>query len=309
MTRTSHQTLSKCLLLLLIGSLLLPGCKKPEAHNGTKTPAGQQFLIGLIPEQNIFRQIERYEPIASYLSNKTGMKVRLTILPRYGNIIDNFTQEKMDGAFFGSFTYALAHAKLGVEVIARPEALDGTSTYHGYIFVRKDSGIEAVGQMKGKRFAFVDKATTAGYLLPLAYFKKHRLDHRAVLRESYYSGTHEDTIYDVLTRKADIGAAKNTVYERLADNDERIRRELKVIEHSPAVPENALALRRDLDETVKTTLTQALLMMHNDPEGKAVLRAFGAAKFIRTDDADYQPVYQYAREIGLNLRSYDYKNE
>ncbi len=56
----------------------------------------------------------------------------------------------MDGAFLGSFTYALAHAKLGLEVIARPELVDGTSTYHGLIFVRKDSGIKTIKDMKGK---------------------------------------------------------------------------------------------------------------------------------------------------------------
>ena len=48
----------------------------------------------------------------------------------------------MDGSFFGSFTGAMAIEKLGVEPIARPVNLDGTSTYKGYIFVRKDSGIK-----------------------------------------------------------------------------------------------------------------------------------------------------------------------
>lgn len=214
----------------------------------------------------------------------------------------------MDGAFFGSFTYALAHAKLGVQVVARPEAPDGTSSYCGYIFVRKESMIRTAAQMRGKRFAFVDRATTAGYLLPLAYFQRHHFDYHT-LREAYYSGTHEDTIYDVLNRKADIGAAKNTVFDRLSAADQRISSELVVLETSPAVPENALAFRPDVDETVKTAVVQALLAMQNDEKGRVVLNTFGARRFIPTREADYEPVYRYARQIGLNLADYNYQNQ
>ena len=267
------------------------------------------MLIGLIPEQNLFRQIERFEPLAQYLSRKAGVQITLRILPRYGNIIDNFTSEKLDGAFFGSFTYTIAHSKLGVQVIARPEGQDGKSTYHGLMFMRKDSGIRFIRDMAGKRFAFVDKATTAGYLLPLAYFKQHKVNYRTYLKESYYTGTHEDAIYDVLNRKADIGVAKNTVYERLADSDARIKNELVVLERSPDVPENVLAIRKDLADDVKKNLTEVILNMHNDPEGRALLEVFGARKFIATSDADYQPVYRYGREIGLDLAAYDYRNE
>ena len=299
-----------CLLLIL---MLAAGCertetvstKKPEVELGRE----KTFLIGLIPEQNIFRQMERYQPLAEFLSKRVGMKIRLTVLPRYGNIIDHFVSAGMEGAFFGSFTYVLAHEKLGVEVLARPVSLNGTSTYHGLIFVRRDSGIKSIGQMKGKRFAFVDKGTTAGYLLPLAYFKEHRKNYRTFLKESYFAGTHEDAILDVLNRKADIGGAKNTVFERLGVSDDRIYRELVILERSPDVPENGLAVRKGLDDSLKEKLKRALLTLDEDPKGAAVLKEFGARRFIETNNNDYRPVYLYAQKIGLNLATYDYMNE
>jgi len=238
------------------------------------------------------------------------MKIELRVLPRYGNIIDNFVSERLDGAFFGSFTYALAHAKLHVHVLARPHLLNGDSTYHGLIFVRYDSGIHTAAEMKGKVFAFVDKATTAGYLLPLAYFKKHGIDnYKTYFRETYFAGTHEDVIDDVLNRKADIGAAKSTVYKRLAQTNTRIARELVIVDRSPDVPENGLAVRKDLDELIKKKLKEALLTMDTDAEGQEVLKNFGAQKFIETGDPDYHSVYRYARETNLDLATYDYMNE
>ncbi len=299
-------------LLLVMLCLVLPaGCSRstPPAP-ADNAPGGRGLLFGLIPEQNIFHQIERYEPLAGYLSRRSGFRIQLKILPRYGNIIRNFRESALDGAFFGSFTYALAHETLGVSVVARPVALDNSSSYHGLIFVRKDSGIRTLADMKGKRFAFVDRATTAGFLLPLEYFHKGGVKkYQTFFRETYFTGTHEAAVRDVLDGKADAGAAKNTVYYRLAREDPRILKELTILERSPDVPENGLALKRDLGEAIRGRIGEILLSMHEDPEGAAILKRFGAIRFIPTSDRDYEPVYRYAREIGLDLSNYEYFNQ
>lgn len=266
--------------------------------------------VGLIPERNVFKQLERYDPLVNYLSEKLGLEITLKILTRYGNIIDNFSALKLDAAFFGSFTYALAHKKIGVEVIARPESLSGASTYHGLIFVRKDTDITEAAGMAGKTFVFVDKATTAGYLLPIAYFKRNGIqDFRTFLKEHYFAGTHEDAIYDVLNRAADIGAAKNTVFEALMAIDNRLKNELNVIARSPDVPENALAVRKDMNSKLRADLKKTLIGMKNDPNGKKILKNFGASAFIETGEDDYINVYKLAADAGLNLDNYEYLND
>jgi phosphonate transport system substrate-binding protein len=288
---------------------LLAACSPKEPPPPAKKPSVEKLLIGLIPEQNLFRQMERYEPLGEYLFRKTGTKITFKILSRYGNIVDSFKSSGLDGAFFGSFTYVLAHAKMGVDVLARPVALDNTSTYYGMIFVRNDSRIRTARDMKGKRFAFVDKATTAGYLLPLEYFHHHGIsDYRGYLQEAYFTGTHEDAIYDVLNRKADIGAAKSTVFQRLASEDPRILKELVVLERSPDVPENAIALRKDIDVSVRNLLKDALLKMNLDPDGRKVLEKFGAQRFIETRNEEYDIIVKYAGDIHLDLATYDYMN-
>ena len=304
MPRIDKILISVCLCMAIIMGYSDTGAETKEAGK-------QPFLtIGLIPERNIFKQVERYEPLADYLSKKIGVNIKLMVLTRYGNIIDNFVSAHMDAAFFGSFTYALAHSKLGVEAIARPEDVNGISTYYGLIFARKDSGIKSIKDMKEKSFAFVDKATTAGYLLPLAYFAEHGIEtYKTFFNETYFTGTHQDAIYDVLNKKADVGAAKNTMFYRLAAYDRRIIEELAILARSPDVPENGLAVRKDLDDAIKHKLKKMLINMHTDAEGINVLKKFGARRFIETSNDDYESVYRYVRQIGLNLTTYDYINE
>lgn len=298
------------LIAVCLCAAVTPGCGKEKTPVPRHPPPNITLLIGLTPEHNLFKQMRRYEPLADYLSKKTGVRITLKVLTYHGNVIDNFTSMKLDGAFFGSLSYALAHAKLGVVVLARPEYPDGTSTYHGVVFVRKDSGIRSVRQMKGKRLALVAKATTAGYLFPWIYLKRGGVRApESYFREIYYTGTHEGTIDDILAGKADIGAAKHTVYNRSAAENPRVERELMILARSDDVPENALALRKDIEGSLRGKLLRALIAMHADPEGAKVLNAFGARRFIETTDDDYNPVLTYTKELGIDLANDPFSNE
>jgi len=269
----------------------------------------QPLRVGLIPELNIFEQKARYKLLGEYLSSKAGVPVRFTLLSRYGNVLDNFRSEGLDGAFFGSFTGALAIERMGVVPLARPVNLDGSSSYRGKILVRRDSGIRQGRDLRGKRMAFVDRAATAGYLFPLAWLRAQgisRIDQ--FFGEHYFTGSHDAAIDAVLGGEADAAAAKSSVYDRMRAVNPRLDRELLVLAESPPVPSNGLMVRSDLDPSLQRRLRQALLDLHQDPQGAMVLQRLGALRFIETTAADYLPVGALAREAGIDLRRYDYQN-
>jgi phosphonate transport system substrate-binding protein len=196
---------------------------------------------------------------------------------------------------------------LGAEPIARPVWHGGRSTYHGELFVRKDSGIRSVGDMKGKRMAFVDRATTAGYVFPLAYLRKNGVANiDAFFGEHFFSGSHDAAIDAVLDGRADVGAAKNTIYDRVRRENPRVDEELLILAESPRVPSNSLFVRDSLDDGIKRTLRHILLTMEQDPEGKAVLEEFGALRFVETTHEDCRPVFEMAKEAGIDLKTYQY---
>jgi phosphonate transport system substrate-binding protein len=164
--------------------------------------------------------------------------------------------------------------------------------------------------MKQKRMAFVDKATTAGYLFPLAYLKEHGVtDPNHFFGEVFFAGSHDAAINAVLTRNADLGAAKHSVYDRERKHDPRVEKELIVLAESPRVPSNGLCVRKDLDDGIKNKLKTVLLGLHADQEGKAILQQFGALKFIETTARDYQPVFEMAKKSGIDIMTYDYTNK
>lgn len=258
---------------------------------------------------NVFKQSQRFKLLGEYLTKKIGVKVKFTILSRYGNIIERFKSEKMDGAFFGSFTGALAIKELGVVPLARPVNLDGASTYHGYIFTRKDSGIKSAADMKNKKMAYVEKATTAGYIFPLAWLKDNGIPSTdGFFSETFFTGSHDAAIDAVLKRKADIGAAKNTVYDLMRKSDKRLESELIILAESPHVPSNGLCVRKDLPVELKNKLKTVLLNLDKESEGKLVLKQFGAMNFIDTTSNDYIPVFDMSKKANIDMSKYKYNN-
>ncbi len=287
-----------CLILFLLVTAF-PGLLRAE-----------KLTIGLIPEQNVFKQMKRYKPLGEYIEKRSGIEIKFTVLPRYGNIIKSFQNKKMDGAFWGSFTGALAIKKLGVTPIARPVNKKGSSSYKSYIFVHRDSVINSVDRMRHSVIAFVDKATTAGYLYPIAYLRRNgvtRID--TFFKEYYFTGSHDAAIYEVLDKKAEVGCAKNTIFDMLAEDDPRIKDDLVIIDESPEVPSNGLGLRRDIPVAIKNQIKDVLLEMDTVPEGREVLKVFGARIFIETTEKDYEPVFDIARDAGIDLGTYNYDNK
>jgi phosphonate transport system substrate-binding protein len=269
---------------------------------------GDEILIGLIPEENIFHQMDRHKPLAAYLSEKLGIKVRMTILSRYGDIIDRFSDRHMDGAFFGVFTGVLAMEKLQVEPIARPVRLNGKSTEQGYIFVRKDSGIRTVTDMKGKRIVFVDRATVTGYLFAIAYLRENGVNNvDQYFREYSFVGSHDSVIHSVLDNRADIGMARSSIFNMLIAKDPSIGNELVVIAQSGELPETTLCLRKDLSADIKSRIRDILLGMDKDPKGREVLKKFEALRFIPAAKGDYRPFFEMAKKANIDLKSYRYK--
>ncbi|MDD5773046.1 MAG: phosphate/phosphite/phosphonate ABC transporter substrate-binding protein [bacterium] len=272
-----------------------------------KFKKGDKFTIALIPERNIFEQRKRYKYITDYLSKHLGLDVRAEVLSNYGKICDVFLNNEVDAGFFGSFSYVLTRAQTNIIPIARPVELDGTSTYTGYIFVRKDSGIKSAKDMKDKVLALVSRATTAGYIFQLDYFQKNGIkDMEKYLSKIYFAGSHDAAAWSVYTGEADIGGCKNHIFNELCKKNPDFKNNMVILEESVQVPSNGIAVRADIDPDLQKRLKDLLLNLDKDQEGKELLKKFAVIKFIETSDKDYDALYKMVDRLNINLKTYPY---
>lgn len=264
----------------------------------------ESLLIGIEPEHNIFDQMERYRVLANFLSDQLDVEVKLTIMSRYGEVIKRFRSLALDGAFLSAYTATMGIKELQLEPIANPVNLEGEATSQGYIFVRQDSGIQDIKDMQGKSIVFVDPSTMEGYLFPLAYLQQHGItDIRNFFSRFSYSGSSASTVFTVLDGRADIGAAKNTTFTKVAQTDPSIENELAILARSPKVPGITLCLRNEVDANLRKQLTDVLLHMETNAAGQKALKQFKALRFVKVNRADFSRIDEMEQEAQAAQKS------
>jgi phosphonate transport system substrate-binding protein len=296
-----------CILSISIAALWGPAAAQENSNRDLQKP--QKFVIGILPEKNVFEQRKAYKAIARYIAKYLDIDVYIYTLPHYTSIFEAFSEGSIDAAFLGSFSYVLIRDVFPVELLVRPVWPDNTSSYRGYIFARKDSGIKTVADMEGKSLVLVDKATTAGYLYPVFYMKKNGInDIENFFSRVYFSGSHDGSAWAVYKGEADVGACKGSVFQSLAGEYPQFKEQMVVLAESVELPSNGLGVRSDLDKDFKEKLRNLLLGLDKSAEGRSALKGLGAVKFIPTRNDDYAPLYQMIDQLKLNLDIFPERN-
>src|SRR5690606_1868054 len=111
----------------------------------------------------------------------------------------------------------------------------GSDTYRAQIFVHADSGINDVQQLKGKKFAFVDPASTSGYLFAAHALKKAGIDPEKDI-QPVMAGSHDGAVLSVYNKQTDAGASFEDARTLLQKDYPDVMAKVKVIAYRDPIP-------------------------------------------------------------------------
>lgn len=227
--------------------------------------------------------------IIDYLSRKVGVKFVLKPIIGYEKSVEKLASGEIDAGIFGSAP-AFISLKNGIsEPIARPEAKK-SSVYYGYWITLKEGGLKTVADFKGKRFAYVDPYTSAGYLFPRAAVKGKGFDPDNFFGTVKFSKTHEAAIQMLLNGSVDGCAAKDTAYKKFIDTNIELKDRLNIIEVAGPFPERTLMVSKKIDAGTREKIRDALLKMGSDPEGGKILSETGRDRYVETVPGDFAAI-------------------
>ena len=205
-----------------------------------------------------------------------------------------------DVSFMGALPYVLARNEIGAEVILA-EVYRGAPTYRGRIFVRRDSGISSVDQLRGKTIAFADPLSESGYLYPLDILVREGLMERGAdpatfFSTVYFAGGYQQAIQAVASGFVDAAGASQFA-ELLLTPDQFA--EVTWIAESEEIPSHAVIVRRGLDPVRVDRFREAMLRL-NEPEHRHLLaHLYGPDGYIAVEHAAYEGVERMASLYGL----------
>ena len=256
--------------------------------------------IAFIPTTNPDQLIEDVRPAVRYFEQQLGRPVRSYVMLDYSAAVEALRADKVDITFMSPLPYVLAH-QMGAADALLGEVYRGRTTYRAKIFVRRDSGIRKLDELRGKTIAFVDPISSSGFMYPRDIF------HRAGLlkpeeapekffRRIYFAGGDEQAIRSVFNRFTDAaGIGEFSLLLLLPEERDAV----VAIGESVEIPSHCVAVRKGLDPKLRKAFRDAALKL-NEPAHRHLLRTlYGTDGYVPVTHENFLGVEEMARTYGF----------
>lgn len=299
-----------CLLLTLLVTFSNTGCTQTQESSVTNQSDPTQLKtnssdlpdeaatlnIAVIPAST--QQKNNLEPLAEYLTKTLGRPVKFQITKDYDSSVNLLVEEKVDIAYLGALTYIQARLRNPqVQPIVAPiDKITGRPWYTSVIITKKSSGIGKLEDLKGKRFAFVNKSSTSGYLVPMASFKDISINPDKYFSQIKYSGSHDKVKTDLIEGKVDAIADDKRSYMAEQKAGRLPASEYKIIWESQPIPNSPVVVSSKLSPQLIADLKYAFI---NAPEGMLDRTGSESAGYTLAKDEDYDPVRRLREKLNL----------
>ena len=192
---------SGCLFLVILFQVV--GMLRPvsaEMLGTSRNPIRMMF----VPSGDAQVIVKGGQEVAELLQKETGLHFKTSVATSYAAVIEAMGAGKVDIGWLATFSYVLAKDKYDVELLLVVQRF-GSPFYRGQIMVRADSGINSLKNLQGKRFAFVDPASTSGHLYPKTLLLSKGLDPKTFFSKTIFAGSHNAVVLSIYKGEVDGG--------------------------------------------------------------------------------------------------------
>lgn len=241
-----------------------------------------------------------YRPLAQHLSQRLARPVELRTVDSWEGLAKSLANGETDIALMGPWGYVLANHFANAQVVSTI-LYQGKPEYFAMIVTHPDSGLSSIQDLlgpkgKGRSFAFGDKGSTSGYLIPRHFFMQQGIDPEKHFGRVVYT-KHQAIQTQVTAGQIDAGADYNRNRTAMIEQGLIRADRSKIIWQSAPLPNDAVAVSAALfqDKTFVRQLRAALSEVGPLLKAQATLLPANYTGFVDTDNAFYKPI----RDAGL----------
>ena len=264
-------------LLVCAACVLLPFSGSLQAG----APAEAEIRLGSVAMDIPAEMYRRLTPLTKYLSESLKRPVTLKLSPSMSVAIDEVSNGNVELAYLTPVAYLKARAKGEAHLVVKTRT-SGKASFRLMIAVRDGSPIRRVQDLKGKTFAFGDKAAilqravVVGAGMPLENLGEYK-----------FMGHYDTIAKGVPNGDFDSGILKDTTASDWK------HRGLRVLHSSAPLPPYNIVASSKVDAKLLKQIRQAFLALDiRNPEHKKVIQALDDEYdgFAPARDSDYDVV-------------------
>lgn len=253
------------------------------------------LVMGIFPRQSAKATIKNFTPLAQYLSEKMGRPVKLETTADFDSFWKSVTTQRYDIVHYNQYHYIRSHKRLGYAVIVMNEE-SGTSSISSVIVTRKDSGINSLGDLKGKKIIFGGgPKAMMSYIMPTHLLRSAGLN-RGDYEEDFAKSPPNAVLAGYYGQAAGVGVG-DIVLQLPGVRAKSNMTEMQVLARSRPLSHLPWAVRHDMPDEAKRLIQTALVEMKHTRAGLASLKHAKLTGLNRASDSDYHEHRLLVRDV------------
>ncbi len=300
----THVIARAVMVAYVIVGMLVAACARDESPPGPRYGRAPEIDTTLVvhfavhPLHNPAKLIGVYGPLADYLSAQLApVRFELQASRDYAAFESKIAARDPEMLLPNPWQ-TLRAIEAGYVVIATAgEARD----FRGLILVRRDSGIRAPRDLKGRAVSYPSPTALAACIMPQYLLHDAGLDVVHDL-DNRYVGSQESSIMNVVLGRTAAGATWPPPWREFQREHPAEAAELRVAWETPPLVNNSVMMRGDLPVELRERVRSVLLGLPATPDGRALLEHMETARFLRADDSDYDVARAYVARFERDVR-------
>jgi phosphonate transport system substrate-binding protein len=251
----------------------------------------KELTFALLSTESAPEVGRRWTPVLHQLSKDLGIAIQQVASTDYRGSIEALKFNKAHIGQLGPKAYVEAtnNNYANVEPIVQLQHANGSLGYRSCLIVHAESDLFSPEDVAGKTFAFNDPNSTSGYLVPMTFFLMEMgIDPKEYFSKLTFSGSHEASILAVANKKVDVASTNLPDVQQMVREGKVPRHAVRVIWVSKLIPNDPIVVRKDLPESLKQAIQQALEQMKANHAAAFGEGGTWIGGFVKVDDAKYQ---------------------
>lgn len=248
---------------------------------------------------------EDFQPVFDAVARQTGLSFKLIVGSSYAAVVQALHNNQADVAFLGPVAFVQAHRQGDAELLA-VAVENGRSAYYAGIFVRRESPVKKIADLRGHGVAFGDINSASSFIVPAALIMAENIQLEKDLGRIVLAGSHAAALQALAAGKIDAACASFEAFEKAVGQGVLLAKDFRVLARSAAIPYPPLAMNPRLPGEIKTRLVAAFADVHRHvPAGS--LRGYGGRRVERyattVTAGDYTGVAELMERVGDDVRA------
>lgn len=293
-----------------------PSASESPSENTSESPsesaaAGyvpETLTVQFVPSQNADTLEAKAKPLEKLLGDRLGIPVKVSVSTDYNTIIEAMASKQVDVGFLPPTAYVLAKEKGAAEVILQAQRFgvdDATGAkttelvdfYKSMIIVKKDSPIKSIEDLKGKKIAYQNVTSSAGYVWPAAVLMDAQIDPLNDVTPLTVKG-HDQAVISVLNDDVDAAAIFQDARTLVSKDYPTVFEDTRVLTYTSKIPNDTISVRSDMDAAWVTKLQDAFIDIGMSEDGRKVIEEIYTHEgYVVSNDSVFDIVREYGEKV------------